>query len=117
MRKETRRDSKNYVCKWIRPEKRERIYARDKYTCVYCGKPFENGSRIAELTLDHVRPKELGGTNDPCNLVTACKSCNCAKRDLALHKYLCVLETEGYNILAVARNVRNARRRKLPKGV
>ena len=43
---------------WIRPEKRRRIYLRDGYACVYCG------GTPAELTLDHVQPRGLGGSNE-----------------------------------------------------
>jgi hypothetical protein len=50
---------------------RLRIFDRDKH-CVYCGS--------AELlTIDHVLPVILGGTNEETNLVTACKRCNCVK--------------------------------------
>ena len=54
---------------------RRHIYARDGYGCVYCGR---KGRRIL-LTIDHVFPVVLGGTNDPGNLVTACRACNLTK--------------------------------------
>jgi 5-methylcytosine-specific restriction enzyme A len=54
---------------------RRHIYARDGYRCVYCGR---KGHRIL-LTIDHVFPVVLGGTNDPGNLVTACRACNLTK--------------------------------------
>ena len=54
---------------------RRHIYARDGYRCVYCGR---KGRRIL-LTIDHVFPVALGGTNDVANLVTACRHCNLAK--------------------------------------
>jgi 5-methylcytosine-specific restriction protein A len=54
---------------------RRRVYARDGYRCVYCGR---NGRRIL-LTIDHVFPVALGGTNNPGNLATACRSCNLTK--------------------------------------
>jgi 5-methylcytosine-specific restriction enzyme A len=54
---------------------RRRVYARDGYTCVYCGR---RGNKL-RLTIDHVFPVVLGGTNDVANLVTACRSCNLAK--------------------------------------
>lgn len=41
--------------------------------CAYCGQPAD--------TADHVTPVEHGGTNDPTNIVAACRSCNSKKRD------------------------------------
>jgi len=40
--------------------------------CAYCGSPDN-------LTIDHVKPKTLGGRDEARNLVPACKSCNHAK--------------------------------------
>jgi 5-methylcytosine-specific restriction endonuclease McrA len=54
---------------------RRHVYARDGYSCVYCGR---RGRRVL-LTIDHVFPVALGGTNDVGNLVTACRACNLAK--------------------------------------
>lgn len=54
---------------------RRHTYARDGYRCVYCGR---KGRRVL-LTIDHVFPVALGGTNDPGNLVTACRTCNLTK--------------------------------------
>lgn len=50
------------------------IFQRDGFTCRYCG-------GTDDLTCDHVRPLSRGGSNDPDNLVTACRACNTAKRD------------------------------------
>lgn len=54
---------------WIRDEKRRRIYWRDGMRCVYCGSGHC-------LTLDHVVPRERGGSHDAGNLLTACARCN-----------------------------------------
>ena len=51
--------------------KRARIYERDNWACVYCGKAV-NGN----ATLDHVVPRMLGGSDEEGNLVTACPPCN-----------------------------------------
>ena len=53
----------------VRLTKRE-ILRRDSYTCQYCG---QSGTR---MTIDHVRPKHLGGTHGWLNVVTACPACN-----------------------------------------
>jgi hypothetical protein len=67
---------------WIRQESRLAIYLRDGLSCAYCGDSAENG---AQLTLDHLKPHNLGGDNKPNNLVTCCHRCNCSrgKRNVA----------------------------------
>jgi 5-methylcytosine-specific restriction endonuclease McrA len=40
--------------------------------CVYCGETYD----LHELTLDHVRPKCLGGEDLTSNLVPSCWKCN-----------------------------------------
>lgn len=56
---------------------RWRIFARDDFTCRYCGvKPPD-----AVLHVDHVHPVSKGGRNDEANLVTACETCNGGKSD------------------------------------
>jgi 5-methylcytosine-specific restriction enzyme A len=54
---------------------RRHVYARDGYKCVYCGR---KGRRIL-LTIDHIFPVVLGGTDEVGNLVTACRACNLTK--------------------------------------
>jgi len=43
--------------------------------CVYCGITYEPD----ELTIDHVRPRCLGGHSFTTNLVPSCRKCNQAK--------------------------------------
>jgi 5-methylcytosine-specific restriction endonuclease McrA len=50
------------------------VFLRDDYTCAYCGE------RGGILECDHVIPFSRGGTEKLENLVTACKTCNRAKR-------------------------------------
>jgi hypothetical protein len=73
---------------WIRPAKRRRIYARDGWRCVWCCVDVYSGARGAKpelaradamATLDHFLPRSLGGSNEACNLVTACFACNHAR--------------------------------------
>lgn len=54
---------------------RYEILKRDEYACRYCG------VRVPDvvLTIDHVVPVTLGGTDDPSNLVACCKDCNAGK--------------------------------------
>lgn len=56
---------------------RSSIYKRDDFKCQFCGEKFPP----KDLTLDHVFPKSRGGSNDPTNLVSACKACNNRKGD------------------------------------
>ena len=72
--------------KWIRPEKRLAIYIRDSFACAYCGTDLRN-SRPAEVTLDHLTPRSLGGTNDATNLVTACRTCNSSRGNRSLESF------------------------------
>jgi 5-methylcytosine-specific restriction endonuclease McrA len=54
---------------------RRNVYLRDAHRCQYCGRVFE----VAELTLDHVVPREKGGKTNWENIVTACSRCNAKK--------------------------------------
>lgn len=49
------------------------VLRRDDYTCRYCR------SADGEMTVDHVTPASLGGTDEPSNLVACCKDCNAGK--------------------------------------
>lgn len=71
---------------------RLQIIRRDGYRCVNCGRtgrfprrrrawwePFRpEGPRIG-LQVDHILPLSRGGTNNPANLQTLCKSCHDTK--------------------------------------
>ncbi|MBM3494476.1 MAG: HNH endonuclease [Armatimonadetes bacterium] len=59
---------------------RRTVFARDNYTCQYCGQVSR------ELTIDHVIPKRHGGPTAWDNLVTACRRCNMKKSDKLLHQ-------------------------------
>jgi hypothetical protein len=52
---------------------RYEVMRRDNYQCRYCR------STDNPLTVDHVTPVALGGSDDPSNLVAACKDCNAGK--------------------------------------
>src|ERR1700742_2414197 len=53
---------------------RRAVFARDDWTCQYCG------SR-AQLTVDHVIPRSKGGGSTWDNIVAACAPCNRRKGD------------------------------------
>lgn len=56
-------------------------------TCVYCGRVLRyDHSTLGpvpnkECSIDHLLPVSRGGTDDPSNLVLACKGCNRSKSD------------------------------------
>ncbi|MEU9578822.1 HNH endonuclease [Streptomyces chilikensis] len=54
---------------------RYEVLRRDNHTCRYCGAAAPD----VKLTVDHVVPQALGGSDEPSNLVTACEACNSGK--------------------------------------
>ena len=93
--------------KAISQKRLEALFERDKWRCRYCGirvagnrkhfKKFAKAIRMPELvsgrtdesrhgiylmlmaSYDHVKPHSDGGSNDDCNLVTSCWSCQFGK--------------------------------------
>ena len=55
------------------------LFARDAYTCQYCGRASGQLRHRESLTRDHVVPLSRGGTNSWNNVVTACSGCNTRK--------------------------------------
>ena len=55
------------------PLTRRAVFARDGWTCQYCGAAAEN--------LDHVIPRSRGGTHSWDNVVAACRRCNSRKEN------------------------------------
>ena len=58
---------------------RRAVFARDGYTCQYCG----TGSH---LTMDHVVPRSRGGQTTWTNVVAACLRCNLLKGNRTLEE-------------------------------
>ena len=52
------------------------LFARDRYTCQYCGRPRAALRGREFLTRDHVIPLSRGGENTWDNVLTACSPCN-----------------------------------------
>ncbi|HZT42356.1 MAG TPA: HNH endonuclease [Chthonomonadaceae bacterium] len=59
---------------------RRTIFARDNFTCQYCG------ATSKDLTIDHVVPKRHGGQASWDNLVCCCRRCNMRKGDKLAHQ-------------------------------
>lgn len=58
---------------------RYEILRRDNYACRYCGASAPG----VKLTVDHVVPVALGGTDEATNLATSCGPCNAGKSSAA----------------------------------
>jgi 5-methylcytosine-specific restriction endonuclease McrA len=58
---------------------RRAIFARDHWTCQYCG--TGRGTGHTSLTVDHVIPRSKGGSSSWDNIVTCCAPCNRRKGD------------------------------------
>lgn len=57
---------------------RRAVFARDDWTCQYCGGPAEN--------VDHVVPRSRGGEHAWENVVAACRRCNSRKENRLVHE-------------------------------
>lgn len=60
----------------IQPNERYYIFARDEFTCQYCGQAAPD----VTLHVDHLIPVARAGENSKINLITSCSSCNLSKQ-------------------------------------
>ena len=87
------------MARWIRPDKRKKIYERDNHVCAYCGARVrilntrecnENELQYA-ASLDHIVPRNefvksnRAIDNSPQNLITSCMSCNSRRHDTPIN--------------------------------
>lgn len=84
-----------------KPSRRDRIFSRDEYLCVYCARVLPAN----ELTLDHVEPRLKGGDRSDGNLVTCCRPCNTAKGGTPAWAFLARQPERRANFLRHARSV------------
>ena len=70
----------------IRKDLRLAIYLRDEFRCIYCCENLHD-AHPQDITLDHLVCASDGGSNDPSNLVTACRSCNCSRQDQSVARF------------------------------
>lgn len=61
----------------IKPKLRFQVFARDEFTCQYCGRTPDQDEVV--LHVDHTVSVKDGGTNDMENLITSCRDCNYGK--------------------------------------
>lgn len=81
--------------------RREQVFARDEFRCVYCGGIFPP----EELTVDHVQARVRGGDRSGGNLVTACAGCNVLKGHRRLSEFLAGSPVARGNFFRFARHV------------
>ncbi len=67
---------------------RRAVFARDGWTCQYCGRAAEN--------VDHVMPRSRGGEHTWENVVAACRRCNGRKENRTPHEAGLVLAREPH---------------------
>jgi 5-methylcytosine-specific restriction endonuclease McrA len=72
--------------KWCPKAKRLAIYIRDGFSCAYCGTDLRDAAPY-QISLDHLIPREAGGTHEATNLVTACFRCNSARQSKPWHRF------------------------------
>ena len=60
------------------PSVKKAILERDGYKCVICGRGPEDG---VELVVDHIKPKDKGGSSDISNGQTLCMEHNLLKKN------------------------------------
>lgn len=79
----------------ISAAKRLRVYKKSDYRCVRCGK-------AKDLTIDHIIPRALGGSDHEDNLQAMCAKCNSKKgasaqipsKRVARRRWFAALESE-----------------------
>lgn len=60
------------------PEVKKAILEKDNYRCVVCGRSEKSG---ITLVVDHIKPKDKGGTNDISNGQVLCMEHNLLKKN------------------------------------
>jgi 5-methylcytosine-specific restriction endonuclease McrA len=70
---------------------KNRLIVWNKYgkRCAYCGKAI----KYKEMQVDHIIPKNIGGTDDITNLNPSCRRCNHYKRTYSIEQYRQLLIT------------------------
>ena len=85
----------------VTSKQRFEILLRDNFTCQYCGKKAPE----AKLEVDHIIPRNQGGSDYSENLITACRDCNRGKggypiltSDYIGKRIMWELSEKGYSI-------------------
>ena len=70
----------------VRKDLRLAIYLRDDFRCLYCLTDLRDAAP-SDISLDHLVCQSDGGSNEPANLVTACRHCNCSRGDKPVARF------------------------------
>jgi len=92
----------------ISQHERDAGYARDDYTCAYCGCRVTPGLHTGHhdaATLDHIITRHAGGADVLSNLVTACASCNSSRGKTTIQKWYRKLAAQGIDVASVRAKV------------
>lgn len=86
------------------------LFARDGYSCQYCGRHRRELKPRQFLTRDHVVPVSAGGSNVWRNVVTACSPCNNRKgnrtpREAGMHLLTAPTEPNEVHLVWAVRRV------------
>lgn len=96
---------------WITPERRQAIYERDNFKCLYCDDLVEFKNR----TIDHIKPQTSGGKHNSDNLGLCCRSCNSIKGRKTIRQFFKWLRFHGFDTNKIYKRIRRRTRRKLNK--
>jgi len=55
------------------------VLKRDGFKCIYCGESCDRHDKQSMPTIDHIKPRALGGKNTWTNTACACMRCNTRK--------------------------------------
>src|ERR1700736_2640045 len=72
--------------KWLPAATRLAIYIRDGFVCQYCGCDLRKLDPHS-VTLDHLVCHKHGGSDEPTNLISSCKSCNSSRGTKSWRQY------------------------------
>lgn len=117
--------------KWIRPEKRIRLYQRDGWRCAWCGRRVYSPALVAAMraappagdaqpaTLDHFhsRAHQHGKLDHSAgNLITACLSCNSERQDKPAARFARMIATRTHqDAREILARIAKLRKRALPE--
>lgn len=74
---------------WIKAYYRARASEAQNHRCCYCGVVMcDVPNKKNSITLEHVKPRSLGGLNHPANYAAACGRCNNNRGNTPLEIFL-----------------------------
>jgi len=87
------------MARWIRVSTRLAVYDRDGFRCAWCDRAVTlSRTGLNRATLDHLIPRNSGGSNRTWNLVTACLSCNSKRGKREIEEWLMSLDVPDATI-------------------